>query len=93
MIFFVLLRKGHFHNVVLTLSNVVHTNNEIHNVNSTLFDIVNSDAEMHNVVSTLSHVLTLYQPKDNVKTTLKCFLGVTIIMKKSDYYLNKHYPY
>ena len=94
MICFVLFRNGHFHNVVLTftkfvkldvendnvvsmLSDVVHINVEIHNIDSTLFDVANS-----NVNLTMSHVATSYHPKDNVETTLKCFLGRGVLLKK-----------
>ena len=68
MIFFVLFRNGHFDNLVLTFTNVVHIyvdndnivstfSNVVHvNVemhSKTLFDVVNSKVEIHNVVSTL----------------------------------------
>ena len=63
MICFVLLRKGHFHNVVSTFTNVVrismennnvvYINIEIRNIDSTLFDVLNSNVEIHNVVSRL----------------------------------------
>ena len=63
MICFVLLRKGHFHNVVSTFTNVVrirvendnvvYINVEIHNIDSMLFDVLNSNVKIHNVVSTL----------------------------------------
>ena len=63
ILFFVIFRNGHFHNVVKfdvendnvvsTLSNVVHINVEIRNADSTLFDVVNSNVEIHNFVLAL----------------------------------------
>ena len=69
--FFVLFRSGHFHNVVSTLSNVVHVNVEIHNVDSTLLDVVNFNVEIHNVVSTLIGRCLTSRRRVNQKTTSK----------------------
>ena len=50
IIFFLLFRSGHFHNVLSTFTNVVRL--DVEN-DSTLLDAVNFNDEIHNVVSTL----------------------------------------
>ena len=71
MICFVCFRNGDFHNVVSTLTNVVHINAEIHNVDSTLFDVVNSIVEIHNVVSKLIWRCPTSRHRLNQKAMLK----------------------
>ena len=70
IIFSVLLRNGHFHNVVSTFTNVAKLDVENGNVVSTLsdgfhdstfFDVVNSNGEIHNIDLTLFQVPTSYQ--------------------------------
>ena len=51
--FFVIFRRGHFHNVVSTFSNVVKLDVENDNVVSTLSNVVHVNVEIHNVVSML----------------------------------------
>ena len=76
MIFFFIFGNGHFHNVLSTLSNVVHINIEIRNVDSALFDVVNSNVEIHNVVSTLVSRCFMSRRRMNKNTTLKQHLNV-----------------
>ena len=51
--FFVLFRRGHFHNVVSTFTNIVKLDVENNNVVSTLSNVVYVNVEIHNVDSTL----------------------------------------
>ena len=77
MICFVLLRNGHFHNVVLTFTNVVRLDVENGNVVSTLSNVVHINVEIHNIDSTLFGVknsnveISTSQRRINQKTTLK----------------------
>ena len=57
MIFFVLFRKGHFHNVASTFTNLVHINVENDNFVLTLPNVVYIDVEIHNIDSTLFDVV------------------------------------
>ena len=75
--FFVLCRSGHFHNVVLTFTNVVKT--DVENKlclcqrwnTQRWFDVVNFNVEIHNVVSTLIWRYPTSRRRINQKTTLK----------------------
>ena len=62
--------KGHIHNVVSTLPNVVKPNVENSNVVSTFSDVVHIDVEVHNVVSTLIWGCSTSRRRINLKTTL-----------------------
>ena len=68
IIFFLLFRSGHFHNVLSTFTNVVKL--DVEN-DSTLLDAVNFNDEIHNVVSTLIWHCPTSQRPINQKTTLK----------------------
>ena len=62
--------KGHFHNVVSTLPNVVKPDVENNNVVSTLSDVVHITVETHNVDSTLFNVVNFDVEVHSVDTTL-----------------------
>ena len=90
IIFFLLFRRGHFHNVLSTFTNVVRL--DVEN-DSTLLDAVNFNDEIHNVVSTLIwHCPTSRRPI-NQKTTLKCLLGEVLVLsviKKIRFYTRQY---
>ena len=69
--FFVLFRRGHFHNVVSTFINIVKLDVENNNVFSTLLDVVHVNVEIHNVVSMLIWRCPTSRRHANQKTTLK----------------------
>ena len=62
--------KGHIHNVVSTLPNVVKPDVENNNIVSTLFDVDHIDVEIHNVDSTLSNVVNFDVEVHSVVSTL-----------------------
>ena len=67
---FALFRNGHFHNVVLTFTNVVHVNVENDNVVSTLSKVVYIKVEIHNNDSTLFDIVNSNGEIHNVVSTL-----------------------
>ena len=70
IIFFVLFKSGHFHNVVSTFTNVVKLDVENDNVVSTLSNVVHVNVEIHSVDSTLLDVVNFNVEIHNVVSTL-----------------------
>ena len=68
--FFVLFRRGHFHNVVSTFTNIVKLDVENNNIVSTLSNVVHVNVEIHNVDSTLLDVVNFNVEIHNVVSML-----------------------
>ena len=68
--FFVLFRRGHFHNVVSTFTNIVKLDVENNNIVSTLSNVVHVNVEIHNVDSTLLDVVNFNVEIYNIVSTL-----------------------